>query len=65
MSGSVTAVLFDVDGTLVDRNYPHTVCWWKAFTQAGQDLPASRIHRAIGTGSDQLLDARPESPIGQ
>lgn len=57
MSGSVTAVLFDVDGTLVDSNYLHAVCWWEAFTQAGHDVPASRIHRAIGMGSDQLLDA--------
>ena len=57
MSGTVTAVLFDVDGTLVDSNYLHALCWWEAFTQAGHDVPASRIHRAIGMGSDQLLDA--------
>jgi HAD superfamily hydrolase (TIGR01509 family) len=57
MSGSVTAVLFDVDGTLVDSNYLHALCWWEAFTQAGHDVPAVRIHRAIGMGSDQLLDA--------
>jgi HAD superfamily hydrolase (TIGR01509 family) len=57
MSASVTAVLFDVDGTLVDSNYLHAVCWWEAFTQAGHDVPTSRIHRAIGMGSDQLLDA--------
>jgi HAD superfamily hydrolase (TIGR01509 family) len=57
MSSTVTAVLFDVDGTLVDSNYLHTLCWWEAFTQAGYDVPTSRIHRAIGMGSDQLLDA--------
>jgi len=57
MSGTLTAVLFDVDGTLVDSNYPHAVCWWEAFTQAGHDVPMARIHRAIGMGSDQLLDA--------
>jgi beta-phosphoglucomutase-like phosphatase (HAD superfamily) len=65
MSGSATAVLLDVDGTLVDSNYLHTVCWREVSTQAGQDVPASRIHRAIGMGSDQLLDARPGSPKGQ
>ena len=32
MSTSVKAVLFDVDGTLVDTNYLHTVAWWEAFT---------------------------------
>jgi HAD superfamily hydrolase (TIGR01509 family) len=57
MSGTPTAVLFDVDGTLVDSNYLHAVCWWEAFTQAGHDVPMARIHRAIGMGSDQMLDA--------
>jgi HAD superfamily hydrolase (TIGR01509 family) len=57
MSSTATAVLFDVDGTLVDSNYLHALCWWEAFTQAGHDVPTSRIHRAIGMGSDQLLDA--------
>jgi HAD superfamily hydrolase (TIGR01509 family) len=57
MSGTPTAVLFDVDGTLVDSNYLHAVCWWEAFTQAGHDVPMAPIHRAIGMGSDQMLDA--------
>jgi HAD superfamily hydrolase (TIGR01509 family) len=57
MSDSVSAVLFDVDGTLMDSNYLHTVTWWQAFAQAGRDVPMWRIHRAIGMGSDQLLDA--------
>jgi HAD superfamily hydrolase (TIGR01509 family) len=57
MSGTPTAVLFDVDGTLVDSNYLHSVSWWEAFTQAGHDVPMARIHRTIGMGSDQLLDA--------
>lgn len=57
MSGIPTAVLFDVDGTLVDSNYLHAVCWWEAFTQAGHDVPMAAIHRAVGMGSDQLLDA--------
>jgi HAD superfamily hydrolase (TIGR01509 family) len=56
MSGSVAATLFDVDGTLVDTNYLHTVAWWEAFLQAGYEVPMARIHRAIGMGSDQLLD---------
>jgi HAD superfamily hydrolase (TIGR01509 family) len=56
MSGSLRAVLFDVDGTLVDTNYLHTVTWWQAFAQGGQHVPMADIHRAIGMGSDQLLD---------
>jgi HAD superfamily hydrolase (TIGR01509 family) len=57
MSDSVKGVLFDVDGTLIDSNYLHTVCWWEACAQAGHEVPMARIHRAIGMGSDQLLDA--------
>ncbi len=56
MSGSLRAVLFDVDGTLVDTNYLHVVTWWQAFAQGGQHVAMADIHRAIGMGSDQLLD---------
>lgn len=55
MSKSVTAALFDVDGTLADTNYLHTVTWWEAFAQAGYRVPMAEIHRAIGMGSGQLL----------
>jgi HAD superfamily hydrolase (TIGR01509 family) len=56
MSGSLRAALFDVDGTLVDTNYLHAVTWWQAFAQGGHYVPMADIHRAIGMGSDQLLD---------
>ncbi|HEX6501349.1 MAG TPA: HAD family hydrolase [Micromonosporaceae bacterium] len=49
-------VLFDVDGTLVDTTYLHAVCWWEALRQSGYDVPMARIHRAVGMGSDRLLD---------
>ncbi|GAA4964938.1 HAD family hydrolase [Actinoplanes utahensis] len=51
-----SGVLFDVDGTLVDSTYLHTVAWWEALRQFGADVPMSRIHRGIGMGSDNLLD---------
>lgn len=57
MIADVKAVLFDVDGTLIDTNYLHTVAWWEAFAQAGHDVPMASIHRAIGMGSDHMLDA--------
>jgi beta-phosphoglucomutase-like phosphatase (HAD superfamily) len=41
VSGSLRAVLFDVDGTLVDTNYLHAVTWWQAFAQGGHDGLAS------------------------
>jgi HAD superfamily hydrolase (TIGR01509 family) len=56
MSRSVRAALFDVDGTLVDTNYLHAVTWWEAFGQAGYRVVMADIHRAIGMGSDLMLD---------
>ncbi|HTZ43378.1 MAG TPA: HAD family hydrolase [Jatrophihabitans sp.] len=52
---SIGGILFDVDGTLVDSTFVHTVCWWQAFRQQGIDAPMARIHRAIGMGSDKLI----------
>jgi HAD superfamily hydrolase (TIGR01509 family) len=49
-------VLFDVDGTLVDTTYLHTVAWWEALRQHDNDVPMARIHRSIGMGSDNLLE---------
>ncbi|MFI5487031.1 HAD family hydrolase [Micromonospora echinaurantiaca] len=49
-------VLFDVDGTLVDSTYLHTVSWWEALRQDDRPVPMATIHRAIGMGSDKLLD---------
>ena len=51
-----SAALFAVDGTLVDTNYLNAVTWWEAFSQAGHDVPMALIHRAIGMGSDLMLD---------
>ncbi|GAA2131282.1 HAD family hydrolase [Actinomadura napierensis] len=52
----IDAVLFDVDGTLVDTNYLHAATWWQAFLQYGHTVPMANVHRAIGMGSDKLLD---------
>jgi HAD superfamily hydrolase (TIGR01509 family) len=49
-------VLFDVDGTLVDTVYIHTLCWSEALRQGGHDIAMARIHRCIGLGSNELLD---------
>ena len=56
MTVSQPSVLFDVDGTLVDTNWFHTVSWWRAFRDVGEDVPMSRIHPLIGMGSDQLVE---------
>src|SRR5436309_14435377 len=55
MTASGPAVLFDIDGTLVDTNWFHTVAWWRALREAGEDVAMARIHPLIGMGSDRLL----------
>lgn len=50
------AVLFDVDGTLIDSNYLHVSAWMRAFHQVGHPVDGAAIHRAIGMGSSQLLE---------
>jgi HAD superfamily hydrolase (TIGR01509 family) len=52
-----TAVLFDIDGTLVDSNYAHVDAWWRAFRAIDASVDAWRIHRAIGMDSSRLLES--------
>jgi len=49
--------ILDIDGTLVDTNYHHALAWYRAFRQHGIVLPVWRIHRHIGMGGDQLVEA--------
>jgi HAD superfamily hydrolase (TIGR01509 family) len=51
------AVLFDIDGTLVDSNFLHVDAWDRGLADAGIPADAWRIHRAIGMDSSKLLDA--------
>ncbi|HRD62189.1 MAG TPA: HAD family hydrolase [Nocardioides sp.] len=53
MAGST--VVLDVDGTLVDSSYHHTLCWARALESVGITVPLWRIHRAIGMGGDKLV----------
>jgi HAD superfamily hydrolase (TIGR01509 family) len=50
-----SAVLFDIDGTLVDSNYQHIRAWVGAFCEIGRPVPAWRVHRCIGMDSAKLL----------
>lgn len=54
-SARTTAVLFDIDGTLVDSNFLHIEAWARAFWQSDLEVPAWRIQRAIGADSSELL----------
>jgi len=56
MPPPTTAVVFDLDGTLVDTTYLHALAWWRASVDGGLDIAFWRFHRAIGMGSDQLTE---------
>ncbi len=53
--GKKIGVLFDVDGTLIDSSYLHTVAWWQAFRRQGLDVQMASIHRAVGMGGDKII----------
>jgi len=49
------AVLFDVDGTLIDSNYLHVYAWQRAFDDEGVPVAAWRVHRSIGMDGSRLV----------
>jgi beta-phosphoglucomutase-like phosphatase (HAD superfamily) len=51
------AVLFDLDGTLVDSVYQHVLAWREALEQAGIALAVWRIHRRIGISGGLFANA--------
>ncbi|MEE3065287.1 MAG: HAD family hydrolase [Actinomycetota bacterium] len=51
------AVLFDVDGTLVDSNYLHVYAWQRAFDSEDVAVAAWKIHRCIGMDGSKLVHA--------
>lgn len=54
-SHGTPAVLFDVDGTLVDSNYLHVYAWQRAFDDERMPVPAWKIHRCIGMDGSTLV----------
>jgi beta-phosphoglucomutase-like phosphatase (HAD superfamily) len=44
----VPALIFDLDGTLVDTVYVHVFAWQRALAEAGMPIDGWRIHRRIG-----------------
>lgn len=57
------AVLFDIDGTLVDTNYLHVLAWRRVFLARGEpEITAARIHGLIGMGSDEMLETLFDRP---
>jgi HAD superfamily hydrolase (TIGR01509 family) len=51
----ITAVLFDIDGTLVDSNDAHAAAWVRAFSEFEIAVDPDLVRRCIGMGGDKLL----------
>ena len=49
------AVIFDIDGTLIDSVDLHAHAWQEAFAHFGRQIPYDEIRSQIGKGGDQLL----------
>ena len=69
MAPRLKAVLFDVDGTLVDSNDAHAHAWVRAFAEHGITVDFDAGRRCIGMGGDKLMPAvagiEGESPQGE
>ena len=53
----LSAIAFDVDGTLIDSNGAHAETWAQALSEHGFPHNADRVRPLIGTGSDKLIPA--------
>ncbi|HKS72249.1 MAG TPA: HAD-IA family hydrolase [Terriglobales bacterium] len=53
----VPAILFDLDGTLIDSVYQHVLAWREALERSGTRLSVWRIHRRIGMSGGLLVNA--------
>jgi membrane protein len=54
---AIKAILFDIDGTLVDSNERHVLAWAEAFESVGLEFAHQDIHQQIGKGADMLIPA--------
>lgn len=55
MASPRSAVVFDIDGTLLDSVDQHARAWVEAFGHFGIETEAAAVRRQIGKGGDQLL----------
>ena len=63
------AVLFDVDGTLVDSNDAHARAWVDGFAEFGVPVDYAHVRQCIGMGGDKLMPEvsrlREDTPKGK
>jgi HAD superfamily hydrolase (TIGR01509 family) len=49
------AILFDLDGTLLDSAYEHVMAWREALEDEGIEIANARIHRCVGMSGRLML----------
>src|ERR1700760_2152901 len=49
------AVIFDLDGTLIDSVDLHALAWQEAFVRFGHDVSFAQARSQIGKGGDKLI----------
>lgn len=54
---ALDAVIFDLDGTLIDSNDLHVAAWERAFARYGYKIARDRIAIEVGKGGDTLVPA--------
>ena len=52
----IKAVIFDIDGTLIDSVNEHAESWVRTFKKFGKDVSIEEARKLIGMGSDQFLN---------
>src|SRR5690349_10819462 len=52
---ALDAMIFDIDGTLVDSNPAHVEAWRRALESHGYQIAADRIQVEIGKGGDKVV----------
>jgi HAD superfamily hydrolase (TIGR01509 family) len=69
MTRAIRAVIWDVDGTLINSNDAHARSWVDALTEAGVNVTFAEVRSLIGMGGDKLLPRvaglEDDSPQGQ
>ena len=51
----IQAVIFDIDGTIIDSVDLHIEAWKRTFESFGKDVSDEQIRRQIGKGADDML----------
>ncbi|MCA1686498.1 MAG: HAD hydrolase-like protein, partial [Planctomycetia bacterium] len=55
MASRVLAVIFDIDGTLIDSVDGHARAWQEVLSRYGHEATFEQVRAQIGKGGDQLM----------